>query len=96
MNETSEQLERRLGQSSDDPWERRAWGQKDILDLIDLDLLDRDAPEDAAVDALCERFGYGAVMDAAARLWARRDPRGALTVGPCRATVESARALWRE
>ena len=37
-----------------------------------LERTDLDAPEDAAVRALCERVGYGAVMDAAARLWGAR------------------------
>lgn len=41
------------------------------------------APEDEAVRQLCEQFGYGAVMDAAARLWARKDPRGAFYIGGC-------------
>lgn len=48
------------------------------------------APEDVEIERLCERLGYGAVMDAAARLWVRKDPIGALTVGPCVATVQSA------
>lgn len=48
------------------------------------------APEDVEIECLCERLGYGAVMDAAARLWVRKDPIGALTVGPCVATVQSA------
>lgn len=41
------------------------------------------APEDTAVEILCERYGYGAVMDSAARLWARKDPRGAFYIGGC-------------
>ena len=42
------------------------------------------APEDRHVEAICETFGYGAVMDASARLWARKDPRGAFYVaGEC-------------
>lgn len=45
--------------------------------------------EDAEVAALCERWGYGAVMASAARQWARRDPLGALTVGPCRAVADA-------
>lgn len=40
------------------------------------------APEDEVVRALCERIGYGAVMDAAARLWRQKDPCGAFVVGP--------------
>lgn len=41
------------------------------------------APEDPAVLALCERHGFGAVMDSAQRQWARKDPVGAFTIGPC-------------
>lgn len=48
------------------------------------------APEDREVEALCERIGYGATMDAAARLWFRKDPKGAFTVGPCALTVRAA------
>ena len=42
------------------------------------------APEDAEVEALCERCGYGAVMDAASRLWARKPyGSGAFYIGGC-------------
>lgn len=42
------------------------------------------APEDAEVEALCEKYGYGAVMDAASRLWARKPyGSGAFYVGGC-------------
>eukprot|EP00919_Chromeraceae_sp_WS-2016_P053178 GHVR01126314.1.p1 GENE.GHVR01126314.1~~GHVR01126314.1.p1 ORF type:complete len:109 (-),score=18.73 GHVR01126314.1:300-626(-) len=41
------------------------------------------APEDVEIEELCERVGYGAVMDAAARLWAKKDPRGAFYIGGC-------------
>lgn len=56
------------------------------------------APEDAAVEALCLRFGYGAVMDAASRLWARTDMLGAFYVGGCIGfrTEEEARAALDE
>lgn len=47
------------------------------------------APEDAEIHVLCERIGYGAVMDAAARLWRRKDPSGAHTTGPAAATVRA-------
>jgi len=47
-------------------------------------------PEDAAVAALCGRWGYGAVMDAAYRLWRRIDPVGAMLVGPCVAVAQDA------
>jgi hypothetical protein len=42
------------------------------------------------VIALCERHGFGAVMDAAARAWRARDPIGAFLVGPCIRTAERA------
>lgn len=41
------------------------------------------APEDPHVETLCVRYGYGAVMDAASRLWARRDSLGAFYIGGC-------------
>lgn len=41
------------------------------------------APEDPHVAVLCERYGYGAVMDAASRLWARQDSVGAFYIGGC-------------
>ena len=61
-----------------------------ILDLIDghgTRATAIQAPEDAEVRALCERIGYGAVMDSAARQWFLKDKFGAHTVGPCAATV---------
>ena len=43
-----------------------------------------DAPEDAEVEALCKKHGYGAVMDAASRLWARTPHGGgAFYIGGC-------------
>lgn len=55
------------------------------------------APEDRQVEALCEVFGYGAVMDAAARLWARKDPVGAFYVAGeclgCKNLVSEAQAI---
>lgn len=39
------------------------------------------APEDDEVRRLCERLGYGAVMDSAARQWRRGQPTGAFLVG---------------
>lgn len=41
------------------------------------------APEDPEVLALCERLGFGAVMDSAMRQWIRRDPVGAFYIGGC-------------
>jgi hypothetical protein len=65
---------------------------RDLLELCDPDggRLGIEAPEDAAVRALCERVGYGAVMDSAARQWRRQDPHGAFTVGPCVSSVRKA------
>jgi hypothetical protein len=48
------------------------------------------ANEDGEVRELCERVGYGAVMDSAARQWRKKDPIGACTVGPCVVTVQAA------
>lgn len=59
-----------------------------------------DAPEDAQVEVLCEKFGYGAVMDAAARLWAKKDSMGALYVAggclECRDLQSEARQLRKD
>lgn len=58
-----------------------------------------DSPENREVEALCEKWGYGAVMAAASGLWRRKteqDPilKGAeLTSGPCRITVEKTRRM---
>ena len=41
------------------------------------------ADEDDQIWHLCERIGYGAVMDSAARQWRRKDDKGAFLVGPC-------------
>jgi beta-galactosidase/beta-glucuronidase len=46
------------------------------------------APEDPEILALCERLGFGAVMDSAARQWALRDPVGALYIGGCLGTAK--------
>lgn len=51
------------------------------------------APEDAEVALICERVGYGAVMDAAARLWFLKDSTGAHTTGASASTVRSTRTL---
>ncbi len=71
----------------------------DLLMLADQSVVDRsahqEAPEDAEVLALCERVGFGAVMDSAARQWRKRDPIGAFTIGHCVATVLSILAKVR-
>jgi hypothetical protein len=43
--------------------------------------------EENAVRQLGELFGYGRVMQFASEIWSKKDPNGALTVGPCRAMV---------
>ena len=47
------------------------------------------APEEPTIKRLCEQWGYGAIMDAAARLWAYKDPVGAHTTGPSRLTIKN-------
>lgn len=57
------------------------------------------APEDPHVEALCLRYGYGAVMDAASRLWTRQDSLGAFYIGGCvgfRSDDEALRAEAKE
>lgn len=46
------------------------------------------ASEDDEVRSLCERIGYGAVMDSAARQWRKKDPVGAFVTGPCIGTIK--------
>ena len=41
------------------------------------------APEDSIVGELCERIGYGAVMDAASRLWMKKSGGGAFIIAGC-------------
>lgn len=41
------------------------------------------APEDAEVLALCQKWGFGAVLSSANRQWRERDPSGAISLGPC-------------
>jgi hypothetical protein len=83
--------------TTDAMWTPRAATKDEIKDMIRL--LDGDGararyiiscPEDAHVLALCERFGFGAVMDSAARQWFKRDPNGSFVVGPCAAIARSA------
>jgi hypothetical protein len=38
---------------------------------------------DPLIKELCEKHGYGAVMDSAQRQWQLKDPVGCFTVGPC-------------
>jgi hypothetical protein len=53
------------------------------------------AAEDPEVKALCERIGYGAVMDAAARAWVLKDPIGAHTCGPAAGAVRQTLMMLR-
>lgn len=53
---------------------------------------DLTAPEDPEVLAVCERLGFGAVMDSAARQWRKRDPEGAFAVGSALGLIRRARA----
>jgi hypothetical protein len=71
---------------------------EEVIDDIaaTMDRASLNAPEDEHVASLCATYGYGAVMDAAARLWARTDPIGALTTGPCRGTIASVIASRKE
>ncbi len=47
------------------------------------------AGEDAAVKELCERHGYGAVMDSAARQWHLQTPGSGHTTYHCYSVVKS-------
>lgn len=38
---------------------------------------------DGYVRDLCERYGYGAVMDSAMRQWIKKDQMGAFYIGGC-------------
>lgn len=46
------------------------------------------APEDALIKELCERIGYGAVMDSAARQWFLIDGTGCHTTYHCYGVVK--------
>lgn len=49
----------------------------------------------AAVLPLCEKYGFGAVMQAASDLWRQRDPSGAIALGECYGVLEARRARHR-
>ncbi len=75
---------------------------KEVLELSDPYGRRRriEAPEDPEVRDLCERIGYGAVMDSASRQWRAKATRegggsGAFTVGTCVGTVQSTLKLIR-
>lgn len=70
---------------------------REALELMDVngDRQSIHAPEDPAVKALCDRVGYGAVMDSAARQWRAMGgimEVGAFLSGPCIGTVKRALA----
>lgn len=60
-------------------------GRDDIVD-----------PREPEVAKLCERIGYGAVMDCAARLWNRKAPGGAFALAACRSEVDAVLAAARK
>ncbi len=71
--------------------ERERDALRDVVNLMDVDGKRQaiTALEDPHVRLLCERYGYGAVMDSAARQWRAKDPVGAFLVGPCVATAQA-------
>ena len=67
---------------------------KRLIDLLDTNYQKRraeqiQAPEDPEVLALCQRWGFGAVMDSACRQWYLIDPVGAHTKGHCFGTIDA-------
>lgn len=72
---------------------------KIFFDLIDLKgerQILKDLPEDSFVLTLCEYFGFGAVMDSAARQWRSRNEGGAFLIGGCVITAQKAAESFRE
>ena len=72
---------------------------KEYFELVDADgeraILFNDglgAPEDTEVRDLCERIGYGAVMDSAARQWFLKDNVGAFVIGSAAILARSVKA----
>ena len=50
-----------------------------------------EAPDIQLLRAICERIGYGRVMQATEQMWRERYPGGGEhTTGPCRATLDKA------
>lgn len=68
------------------------WAEKHRKDAILRASVIR-AEEDPLVRVLCEKYGYGAVMDSAARQWMFKDKSGAQFVGGCLADTSAAEAL---
>lgn len=52
-------------------------------------------PEDTSVRGLCTKYGYGAIMDSAARQWGENDNSGAFFIGGCLGDTSVANALTR-
>lgn len=72
--------------------ERAVAALEDVTQYIDVGERDGiNAPEDPFIKDICERLGYGAVIDSAARQWRKIDPIGAITSGPCVYVVKNAR-----
>jgi hypothetical protein len=70
----------------------------ELLELVEMSVASREgicAEEDGIVLRVCQKYGFGAVIDSAARQWRDRDPNGAFTVGHCVATVQKALAKVR-
>jgi hypothetical protein len=61
----------------------------EIIELMDIDGERQGIKDyrDTHVRIMCEEYGYGAVMDSAARQWREKDPIGAFMVGPCVALI---------
>lgn len=45
-------------------------------------------PLDPQIKELCEKFGYGRVMDCASRQWFKKDKFGAFIIAGCNGTIE--------
>jgi hypothetical protein len=45
---------------------------------------------DPRITQLCDSLGYGAIMDAVARMWFLKDAVGAFVIGPCAGTMKQA------
>jgi hypothetical protein len=69
---------------------------RDVIGAISYSDSPTNYPEDRLVKALCEEWGYGAVMSSASRLWAREVGDGAFAFGPCILTVKQAREALKE
>ena len=81
---------------------RARWEGNDLHEMDDLQALLRmmaadlhragniHAPEDEIARKLGEHYGYGAMMDAVARVWTEKYGTSAFAVGPCRAQVPGA------